>query len=151
MNESVDHKAIAERMREWRAMPPLHRARAAISELFVDTEHDALALASIAERLLNTQIDIPTLEKIYADEVAPVCDSCAPIGVWPAFDIGWLNEKIERYQSSAWRKAPDFLQSRLRAKRTSSTRAQWNTIREYLNQPKQLTQDIARLRSNVTL
>ena len=68
-----------------------------LSELFLDTEHDDGDIARIRAALAGTGFDIAELERIYENEVAPVCWrnlSVVPGGAWAGFDRGWLVQAI---------------------------------------------------------
>ena len=68
-----------------------------LSELFLDTEHDDGDIARIGAALAGTGFDVDTVEKIYENEVAPVCWrnlSGVPGGAWAGFDRGWLVQAI---------------------------------------------------------
>jgi hypothetical protein len=146
MSERIDPGAVQRHIDDWNALPPLHRARASIAELFVDTDHDALALASIAEELVATQIAPGALDRIYSDEISPVCASWAPIGVWPAFDMDALNAQIERNKTKTALRLPKFVRDWQRRLRTATTRREWEQVRVYLDNPDRLRIDIQKLR-----
>ena len=153
MSSGIDETEIQRSIDHWRSLPPLHRARALIARLFVDTEHDALDLVSIAEQLVETDFDPQLLDQIYRNDVAPVCASSALIGVWPDFDLDWLNEKID----SNSRTKPGWLAGIFRALRalralrggsaTDSTEAQWSQIIAYVQSPKALAEAAKKLRA----
>jgi hypothetical protein len=148
MSEAISPAEIDASIARYRALPALHRARITISELFVDTELDALALASIAERLLETEIDATELARIYREEIAPICSSHAPVGVWPAFDIQWLNERIEATRSGWRARLPNFVVETQRNFATRSSRSDWAQIMAYLRDPKALRDRATKLRSS---
>jgi hypothetical protein len=147
LTDEIDPQAARSHIERWRALPALHRARLTISELFADTEQDALSLATIAERLLDTGIPPEALEKIYAEDVAPACHASAPIGVWPSFDIDWLNQTIARNQTKTRAFLPSLLVNWQRKRATRSTIEQWRIIRNHLAAPEQLRQNVEQLRN----
>ena len=68
--------------------PERHAVWIAMSELFLDTEHDQARLDAILHRLLTSPFDLTTLDRIFVDEVCPVCFSNlrSVAGVWEGFD-----------------------------------------------------------------
>ncbi len=147
MSEPIrEDQSVDEIIAAARALPARDRALIAISELFVDTEQDELSLVSIAERLLGTGIDANELDRMFRDEVAPACANHAPIGVWPAFDLGDLKRRIEQHRSG-WRKAlPRVLRDHMRAKAASQAETQWQQVLQFVRDPPLLSKTAARLR-----
>jgi hypothetical protein len=88
------------------ALPPdREHTWALLSELFVDTEHDAAALHALARKLVETKLDASTLDIILREEVAPVAGAWMrwpTIGPWPAFDAAALSAKIRAYIDRPW-------------------------------------------------
>lgn len=68
--------------------PERHAVWIAMSELFLDTEHNKESLDQIYETLSDAPFDLATLERIFVDEVCPVCFSNlrSVAGVWEGFD-----------------------------------------------------------------
>jgi DNA-binding transcriptional MerR regulator len=127
---------------------PLHKAREILAELYVDTDYDALDVASIAERLHATGLSLAEIERIYYDEVAPVCSwSLGAVGPWPGINPQWLHSEIERRADSWTRKLPESLQNIRRRWKTSMTKRDWEIVRMYLSQPERLKAELARLRA----
>ena len=72
-----------------------------ISELFLDTENDALAFASFARTLRALGYSLPELDDIYTDVAASLyLNTYAPAGAWAGFDPEWVMAKVtlERYR-----------------------------------------------------
>jgi hypothetical protein len=83
-------------------------ALGAMSELFLDTEHDDESLAYIARRLKVTGLSEQGLDTMFYRQVEPVLaySIFEGPGRWPAFDIDWLEAKIARRERSwLWRMA----------------------------------------------
>lgn len=70
----------------------------AMSELFLDTELSRGDVAHMAEALAASPYELPELQAILFDEVAPVLGSnlVSPAGVWSGFDPAWLEQQIVR-------------------------------------------------------
>ena len=108
----------------------------ALSELFLDTELDDADIAAIARRLDATGFSVPELERIYEQEVAPVCWRnlrALPGGAWTGFEQKWLVEAIQRHRAS--RGVLDRLPgvSRLRLRRsTALSRVDWERVKRLL-------------------
>jgi hypothetical protein len=127
---------------------PLYEAREILSELYIDTEYEELDVASIAERLHATGLGLTEIERIYYDEVAPVCNwSLGTVGPWPAIDRQWLHSEIERRANSWTRKLPEFMQDVRRRWKTSMTKRDWEVVRMYLLHPAHLKTELVRLRA----
>jgi hypothetical protein len=151
MAEHIDAASVQNAIDAWNALPPLHRARALIARLFLDTDHDALDLASIAEQLLETQIAPTALDTIYLEEIAPICGSLSVIGTWPAFDIHALNAHIALHQQSLAQRLPTFIKAWRRDAHTAHSREHWQQIRAYLDDPARLKKDIVALRARAVV
>ena len=151
MDNRIDPDTVQRHLDAWNALPPLHRARASMAQLFVDTDHDALALASIAEQLVATGIAPDALNRIYSEEISPVCASWAPIGVWPAFDMDELNARISgrRTKTTSW--LPNVIRDWRRRLNTANTERNWEQIVAYLNDPDRLRFEIEKLRQEAAL
>lgn len=69
----------------------------AISDLWLDTELQDSQLGWMARVLDESGYDLPTLQGIMEDEVAPVVfrNLVCVAGVWDGFDEDWLFERIE--------------------------------------------------------
>ena len=108
----------------------------ALSELFLDTELDDADISAIARRLDATGFSVPELERIYEQEVAPVCWRnlrALPGGAWSGFEKKWLVEAIQRQRGS--RGVLDRLPgvSRLRLRRlTALSRVDWERVKQLL-------------------
>lgn len=76
----------------------LRAARAALSELFLDTELDESDLARIVQVLATTGLEADELERIFTDELEPVLASNldVPAGEWRGFDVDWLEAQIRQ-------------------------------------------------------
>ncbi|MGZ8260273.1 MAG: DUF7079 family protein [Caldimonas sp.] len=111
----------------------------ALSELFLDTELDDADIASIARRLKATGLGVDDLERIYETEVAPACWrnlEALPGGEWTGFSPAWLTDAIgghlDRARGSrAWSRDSWLGRWRI-ARRTASTRADWERLRRLL-------------------
>lgn len=68
--------------------PDRHAVWIAMSELFLDTQHDQVSLDQIFDALLAAPFDLATLDRIFVDEVCPVCFSNlrSVAGIWEGFD-----------------------------------------------------------------
>lgn len=107
-----------------------------LSELFLDTELEDDAIAGLARELRATGFSVAELERIYEEEVAPVCWRNAlalPGGVWTGFDRDWLVSAIleRRERRRVWVRIP-WLQRLLARRRTAYSRADWNRLRDHL-------------------
>lgn len=110
----------------------------ALSELFLDTEHDFASLGQIASVLGESPYSLNELDEILYDEVYPVCVSnLRPVaGVWGGFDEDWLEAAIRRHLQRGWNRPRCLKLSRW------MIRADWNSItrlladkRESIRQP----------------
>ncbi len=83
---AISEEVLRDRMPVW----------AAISELFLDTELDDADHRRIASTLASSPYGADELQRIYAEEVAPILhwNLKVPAGVWGAFDLEWLSESI---------------------------------------------------------
>ena len=108
----------------------------ALSDLFLDTAHDDASLAAIARQLRATGLQADEVERIYEEEVAPVCWrnlAALPGGVWSGFQREWLVDNIQRHRSQPGLLHHWPLVRRLRIKRwTSMTRDDWIRLRTLL-------------------
>jgi hypothetical protein len=108
----------------------------ALSDLFLDTDLDERDIASIARTLRATGIQNDELERIYEQEVAPVCWRNAraiPGGVWSGFEGNELAASIARHLDE--RKPWDnwSIVKRWQIKRwTALTRKDWQRVRRLL-------------------
>lgn len=80
---------------------PAPRARAwrALAQLFLDTELDDADITAIARELRLTGFSAAELQRIYEEEVAPICWrnlTVLPGGVWGGFNDDWLIASIQR-------------------------------------------------------
>jgi hypothetical protein len=109
----------------------------ALSDLFLDTAHDDASLAAIARQLRATGLQVNEVERIYEEEVAPVCWRnllSIPGGVWSGFQREWLVDNIQRHISRPKPLHHWSIVQRLRAKRwTAMTREDWLRVRRLLN------------------
>lgn len=108
----------------------------ALSDLFLDTTLDDADIASIARRLHQTGIAVADLERIYEDEVAPVCWrnlTAVPGGEWVGFSRDWLVARIGAHLATHRAGHRHSWLRRWRASRhTASSRADWNRLRACL-------------------
>lgn len=77
----------------------------AISDLWLDTELQDSDFAHMARVLHESGYDLPRLQGIMEDEVAPVVfrNLLCVAGVWDGFDEDWLFERIEtRLRRQTW-------------------------------------------------
>lgn len=76
----------------------LRIARAALSELFLDTEFDERRFARLARTLRDTGLSIETLDHVFHEELEPLLSGNlrTPAGAWAGFDLDWLEAEIER-------------------------------------------------------
>ena len=112
----------------------------ALSELFLDTEHDDGDIARIGAALAGTGLDVDTLEKIYESEVAPVCwrNLCAvPGGAWAGFDREWLVQAITAHRKETHLVEYVPILRRLQIRRhTKLSRDDWERVKAALVRPK---------------
>jgi hypothetical protein len=68
----------------------------AISDLWLDTELGENGVLYIARVLAESGYSLEEIDKIYAEEVAPVVymNAYSVTGVWTGFDSVWLKEEI---------------------------------------------------------
>lgn len=122
-----------------RSLSPIIRARAALSNLFVDTDLDELGLISIAESLSTTGLPLREIQRIYEDEVSPACYWIGPVGPWPSIDLDALMQRIEKQRNSILlRTARRVFGSRLTAVLTSTTRDDFDKVEHYLAHPSEM-------------
>lgn len=115
------------------AVARLRAARAALSELFLDTELDARDLARIAQVLTGTGLPTDELERIFTSELEPVlaANLSVPAGEWSGFDIDWLEAQIrERTQRGPVRSVLDRAMRAVRG--SSAARADWDKLKAML-------------------
>jgi hypothetical protein len=76
----------------------LRTARAALSELFLDTELDERRFARLARTLRGTGLAIEVLDHVFHEELEPVLSGNlrTPAGAWAGFDLDWLEAEIEQ-------------------------------------------------------
>ena len=112
----------------------------ALSELFLDTEHDDGDIARIGTALAGTGFDVDTLEKIYENEVAPVCWrnlSGVPGGAWAGFDREWLVQAITAHRKKTHLVEYVPILRRLQIRRhTKLSRDDWERVKAALVRPK---------------
>ncbi len=110
-------------------------AWAAISELFLDTEHTDESYQYICRRLTSSGFSLDELDTIYADEVAPVlvANTYSVAGVWSGFDIDWLEAEIlkRRRNPNLWDRISCLHKLRRRWV-TRSTIADWRQVTRLL-------------------
>jgi hypothetical protein len=108
----------------------------ALSQLFLDTELDDSDISSISRQLRSTGYGLAELDRIYEEEVAPVCCRnlrALPGGAWTGFDSEWLAKAID-----LWRRSEGLLHripwvKRLRIQRwTALSRADWERVKQSL-------------------
>lgn len=78
-----------------------------MSDLYLDTEINAGDLMFISGRLASTELSIDELDRIFYEEVHPVCcwNLVVVAGVWDGFDKEWLKQRIlARQQPRTWLK-----------------------------------------------
>lgn len=78
-----------------------------LSELYLDTEHDALDLRRMAEQLAHSPYALAELHEIETWEVAPVVmpNLFSVAGAWSGFDTDWLLVQCSRrHTSPTWRR-----------------------------------------------
>lgn len=70
----------------------------ALSDLWLDTELTDMTYQSIVRDMISSAYSIEKIEKIFAEEVAPVVYSnlfnIFPGGTWSGFDSQWLSREI---------------------------------------------------------
>ena len=82
----------------------------AMSDLYLDTETDAGTLMVLADRLASTELSVEELDRIFYEEVHPVCcwNLTLVAGEWGAFDKAWLRKEISdnlnKQQPRGWLK-----------------------------------------------
>ena len=111
----------------------------ALSELFLDTEHDDRDIARISADLAGTGFNVGELENIYENEVAPVCWrnlSAVPGGAWAGFDREWLIRTISEYRQKTRLADHVPVLKRLRIRRyTALSRDEWERVKAVLAHP----------------
>jgi hypothetical protein len=109
-------------------------ARAALSELFLDTELDARDFERIAAALKATALPLAQLEAIYFDELAPVLHDNlrVPAGVYSGFDLDWLEVEVARQRRPGKLAALPWLAGLRRYLTTRSTIDDFNRVRRLL-------------------
>lgn len=116
--------------------PGRETAWLALSDLFLDTDLDEADIASIAARLRATGIGVEELERIYVEEVAPVCWRnlrTLPGGAWSGFEPSALRGAIEAHlQHPPLLHRWDTLHRLRTARWTADTRADWGRVRRLL-------------------
>lgn len=126
MADNADKRPDPRRLTAW----------VAISRLFLDTELDEQDLDTIARDLRATGYSAHELQRIYEEEVAPVCwrNLCVlPGGVWTGFDRDWLAHAIEKHirRPGLLHAIPILRQWRM-VYQTRMTRAEWNEVKARL-------------------
>lgn len=107
----------------------------ALSDLFLDTEHDEASCRRICRELRATGFSLEELDAIYADEVATVCvwNTCSVAGLWSGFDQRDLERQIsEKLANQAFLRRIRFLRKLRRWWATRTTIEQWHRVREML-------------------
>ncbi|UXH80618.1 hypothetical protein N4261_12380 [Roseateles amylovorans] len=104
--------------------------------MFLDTELDDDDITAIARELRLTGFGAAELQRVYEEEVAPVCWrnlTVLPGGAWAAFDDEWLitsiQGRLDRLQSRPMH--PTARKLRIRWW-TRSTRKDWLRVRDRL-------------------
>lgn len=117
--------------RHWPRDARLRHARGALSELFLDTALDEDDFEKLCRTLLDCDLSIAELERIYCDELAPILhiNLKIPAGEWSGFDLDWLESEI-RKRSSRWR-IPFFTALRRRWI-LRETRPDWERLKRLL-------------------
>ena len=116
----------------------LRRARAALSELFLDTELDERDFERLCRTLIECGLSVAELERIYREEVAPVLHANlkSVAGAWSGFDIDWLESQIRN------RPAPGRTPILARLRRRwilRETRQDWERLRKMVEARKTRT------------
>jgi hypothetical protein len=109
----------------------------ALSDLFLDTDLTDQDIDFIVRRLKSTGFSTSELERIYEEEVAPVCWrnlTNLPGGIWMGFDRDWLVGAItSRLSMQDVRRRAGLLQ-RLRKKLwTAQSRRDWDRVKRELH------------------
>jgi hypothetical protein len=111
----------------------------ALSELFLDTEHDDGDIARIGAALADSGFDITELEKIYENEVAPVCWrnlNGVPGGAWAGFDREWLVQAITAHRNKIHLAEYVPILWRFQIRRyTALSREDWERVKAALARP----------------
>lgn len=109
----------------------------ALSDLFLDTDLTDQNIEFIVRRLKSTGLSASELERIYEEEVAPVCWrnlSSLPGGVWTGFDRDWLAGAITSRLNMQKTRTRGRLLQRLRTKLwTAQSRQDWERVRRQLH------------------
>ena len=103
----------------------------AISDLFLDTQHDEAFLEELAAIIAESPFSMDELDVIYADEVAPSLwrNLLSTAGEWAGFDVRWLAREASRYRHSRARRGT-LLRRLRRWIVTAMTRDAWEDLRE---------------------
>lgn len=107
----------------------------ALSALFLDTELDHQDLQRLARQLRATGLPLAELERIYRDEVAPVCHLNLRVtaGAWQALDGPALQQAIEARWAAGRAGQPAGWWQRWRQRRqTALSDPDWERLRELL-------------------
>ena len=109
----------------------------ALSDLFLDAELVEAEIAAIARDLRKTGFDVDELERIYEQEVAPVCWrnlAVVPGGLWTGFQKDWLVDAIRRHLTKPSPMDGVPILRRLRIKRwTALSREDWQRVKQLLS------------------
>lgn len=113
----------------------------AISELFLDVEHDEAAFRHFARVLRSSGYSLEQLDGIYRDVAASLyINTYAPAGAWSGFDRDWVMGKVAFYR----RKPHSGLLARLKSHLvTRSTIVDWQRLRSLVEA------DVSTLEKNI--
>ncbi|MFN7131786.1 MAG: hypothetical protein ACK4N5_06870, partial [Myxococcales bacterium] len=102
----------------------------ALSELFLDTQHDARDKRAIALALRRSGFAEDELARIFDEEVAPVCgpNLMTVAGEWAGFEPAWLRERIVAARSSLRGRASAVLAKVFAAPAIRSARRELNEV-----------------------
>ena len=122
---------------KYRIVDPIRlTAWQALSQLFLDTDLDDLDIAAISRQLGSTGYRLEELDRIYEEEVAPVCwrNLCAvPGGTWTGFESEWLAKTIDsRRGNEGILYGIPWVKRRCIQRWTALSRADWERVRQNL-------------------
>jgi hypothetical protein len=107
----------------------------ALSEMFVDTEFDDVAAASMTRQLRASGMAVDVLDRILRDEVAPVFHRNVFAGNW----TGWPPEEVRRRVTAHLARRPGplgrLLAPMLGRLRMSPFESSWREVRRRLADP----------------
>ena len=114
----------------------LRTARAALSELFLDTELDERRFARLARTLRATGLELETLDHIFHEELEPLLSGNlrTPAGAWAGFDLEWLEIEVQKRRRRDGTLRAAFGRAARALLPASPARADWERLRALLGE-----------------